>query len=130
MTPPPALVLPADLARAMARLAEAAAPAEACGLLLGGPGRVAALAPSANLAAEMDAFEIDTALHLRLARQGRGTARAVVGVWHSHPRSPAVPSARDIAGAWDPALVWLITGADGTRAWRMAGGVPRELALA
>lgn len=100
----------------MQRLATAAAPREACGLLLGTRGRITALAPSRNLAASADAFEIDTALHLRLQR----TTRSVVGVWHSHPRGPAVPSARDQAGAWDAALLWLITGSDGTRAWRLA----------
>lgn len=123
------LVLPADLARAMARLAEAAAPREACGLLLGDGGRIAGLAPSPNLATGVDAFEIDAGLHLRLARQGRFTARAVMGVWHSHPRSAAVPSPRDIAGAWDETLVWLITGTDGTRAFRIAGGAAAEVAL-
>jgi proteasome lid subunit RPN8/RPN11 len=106
--------VPRDLLAAMQRLAATACPAEACGLLLGTPRRITALAPSRNLATAEDAFEIDTALHLRLQR----TTRAVVGVWHSHPRGPAVPSARDQAGAWDPSLLWLITGADGTRAWQ------------
>lgn len=109
----PTLEVSPDLLAAMRRLADAARPREACGLLLGTVGRIIALAPSRNLAAADDAFEIDTAMHLRLQR----TTRSVIGVWHSHPRGPAVPSARDLAGAWDPALLWLITGIDGTRAW-------------
>lgn len=112
----PTLDVSADLLAAMARLAEASRPREVCGLLLGTVGRITALALSRNLAAADDAFEIDTALHLRLQR----TTRSVVGVWHSHPRGPAVPSARDLAGAWDASLLWLITGSDGTRAWRLA----------
>lgn len=125
-----ALQLPPDLARAMRRLAEAARPAEACGLLIGRGACVRALAVSRNLSPAADAFEIDAALHLRLQRQLRGTGRAVVGVWHSHPFGPAVPSLRDLAGAWDESLAWVITGTDGTHAWRIAAGVGREIRLA
>lgn len=121
--------LPAELRIAMRRLADAACPGEACGLLVGKGSVVMALAPSANLADAPDAFEIDTALRLRLQRRLRGRARAVIGVWHSHPRTRAEPSARDIAGAWEPDLIWLITGTDGTRAWRPDAGGFRELAL-
>jgi proteasome lid subunit RPN8/RPN11 len=122
-----AVLLPADLDRAMRRLAAAAAPREACGLLVGRGTAVAALAPSANLAGADDAFELDTALRLALQRRLRGSARQVTGVWHSHPRTRAEPSARDAAGAWEPALLWLITGTDGTRAWRPEADGFREL---
>ncbi len=106
----------------MRRLAHAAAPREACGLLLGEGERVLALAPSRNLAAAADAFEIDTALHLRLQRLARARpGRDLLGVWHSHPTGPAVPSARDLAGAWEPRLAWLISAAEGTRGWRLRG---------
>jgi proteasome lid subunit RPN8/RPN11 len=117
--------VPHDLLAAMARLAASAHPREACGLLLGTPQRIAGLAPSRNLALEADMFEIDTLLHLRLQR----TTRAVVGVWHSHPSGPAVPSARDRAGAWDPALIWLITGPHGTRAWTLHAGRVDEVPI-
>jgi proteasome lid subunit RPN8/RPN11 len=114
------LEIPADLLAAMRRLADAAAPREACGLLLGEGARLLALAPTRNLAAAEDAFEIDTALHLRLQRLARARpGRDVLGVWHSHPRGPAVPSARDREGAWDESLLWLITAADGTRGWHI-----------
>jgi len=123
------VLLPGPLAQAMRLLADAARPAEACGLLVGQGRRVLALAPSRNLADGMDAFELDTAMHLKLQRRLRGSGRAVIGVWHSHPRTPAEPSPRDAAGAWDESLVWLITGADGTRAWQPAAGGFRELAI-
>lgn len=113
--------LPRALAEALPRLAAAALPREACGLLLGrrvGEALVLeGLAPSRNLAAAEDEFELDTALHLRLQRQ----TRAVAGVWHSHLSGRAIPSARDARGAWDPALVWLITAAGETAAWAPEG---------
>ena len=110
-----------SVAAALPRLAAAALPREACGLLTGRrEGEVLlldGLAPSRNLADGEDAFELDTAFHLRLQR----TTRAVAAVWHSHPRGDATPSARDAAGAWDAGLVWLITATGETTAWRPLG---------
>lgn len=119
------VVLPADIARALPRLAAAALPREACGLLVGRPGdrgvTVTGLAPSRNLADGNDAFEIDTALQLTLQKRLRASAEAVVGVWHTHPDGTATPSARDAAGAWDAGLAWLITSGEETTAWRALG---------
>lgn len=118
MSPRPASVrLARDIAAALPRLASAALPREACGLMTGRrEGAVLVLdglAPSPNRAEGEDRFELDTALHLKLQR----TTRAVAGVWHSHPRGAAVPSVHDAAGAWDSGLVWLITAAGETTAW-------------
>lgn len=119
------VVLPAALARAMARLAAAAWPREACGLLVGQAAGaeviVTGLAPSRNRAAAADAFEIDTALRLALQRRLRREGEAVIGVWHSHPAGPAMPSARDAAGAWEAGLIWLITAGETTTAWQALG---------
>lgn len=115
------VVLPREIAAALPLLAAAALPREACGLMtgkaLGDVLVIDGLAPSPNLAAAEDAFEVDTALHLRLQR----LTRAVAAVWHSHPAGAATPSARDAAGAWDAGLVWLITAREGTKAWLPAG---------
>jgi proteasome lid subunit RPN8/RPN11 len=116
------VVLPGGIAAALPLLAAAALPREACALMtgrrLGDALVIDGLAPSRNLAAAGDAFEIDTALHLRLQRM----TRAVAAIWHSHPSGAAVPSARDAAGAWDAALVWLITAGGETTAWLPAAG--------
>ncbi|WP_439814224.1 M67 family metallopeptidase [Zavarzinia sp. CC-PAN008] len=101
------------LLRAMADAAEAAFPNESCGLILGcaGPTPLAqCLVPSPNLSPEpRTQFEIDPALRLRLQRELRGTGQALLGIHHSHPAGAARPSARDLAGAWEPGLLWLIT---------------------
>ncbi|WP_202614878.1 M67 family metallopeptidase [Elioraea sp. Yellowstone] len=114
-----------DVLAALPRLAAAALPREACGLLVGRAVAhgvvVTGLAPSRNLAAPEDAFEIDAALQLALQRRLRGTAEAVVGVWHSHPAGTPTPSARDAAGAWEAGLAWLITAGEQTTAWRALG---------
>ena len=100
---------------AVVAAAEASYPDEACGLLVGrwsaaGHCRLRRAVPSANLAPDPSvAFEIDPALRLDLQRRLRGGGQRVVGLYHSHPDGPARPSARDLARAWEPGLLWLIT---------------------
>jgi proteasome lid subunit RPN8/RPN11 len=130
------VALPPELGAALPRLAAAARPREACGLLVGRTTdagvAVTGLAPSRNLADAADAFEIDTALQLALQRRLRGTGEGVVGVWHSHPAGAPVPSARDAEGAWEAGLAWLITSGEETTAWLAlgdgAGFAPARLA--
>ena len=99
---------------AIVAAAEASYPNEACGLLVGrwsAPGhcRLRRAVPSANLAPDPSvAFEIDPALRLDLQRRLRGGGQRVVGLYHSHPDGPTRPSARDLARAWEPGLLWLI----------------------
>ena len=105
---------PAHL-EAVAGHAEAAYPAECCGLLIGAAQgarawRVRRVVQSRNLApaGRRDRFEVDPALRLKLQRELRGTGEAIVGLYHSHPDGPPTPSATDLESAWEPGLVWLI----------------------
>ncbi len=105
---------PPDL-KAIVAAAEASYPNETCGLLVGRWAaadhcRVSRVVPSANLAAdESVAFEIDPALWLELQRKLRGGDDRIVGLYHSHPDRSAQPSVRDLARAWEPDQVWLVT---------------------
>lgn len=118
--------------KAMADLAEAAYPDEACGLLVGrrGPGdlrEVTRLAPSGNVAPDTRRrFEVDPGLRIGLERELRGGAEAVIGVWHSHPDGPAEPSAADLAAVYEPELVWLITSVADGQATRTQGFAVRD----
>lgn len=103
--------------------AEAAYPGEACGLLLGfhrtcGDIEVIRVAESENMASpgRNDRFEVDPELRLSLMREVRGTGCAIVGHYHSHPNGLAQPSATDLAMAYEPELVWLITAVIGGQA--------------
>jgi proteasome lid subunit RPN8/RPN11 len=125
--------------------AEAAWPAECCGLLVGAGDpdrelRVARVVASPNLARGRDGrparrrFEIDPALRLALERELRGGPQRVIGHYHSHPGRPAQPSRRDLDAAWEPDLVWLITAVvDGqaihTTAHRLTGDGDRFLEI-
>jgi len=87
------------------------------------------LHPIRNLASEDDRFEIDPAEHIRLLRTLRGTARGIVGCYHSHPNGKSVPSPRDRSEACEENFVWLIAGADETAAFVASGEDFRPLPI-
>jgi len=68
------------------------------------------------LAGSGDRFEVDPALRFGLMRALEGGDERIVGHYHSHPDHPAEPSARDLAMAFEPDLVWLITAVAGGQA--------------
>jgi proteasome lid subunit RPN8/RPN11 len=106
------LVLPRALREQIAREARAAHPAECCGLIEGlrdeGKARALACHPTRNLAPAPDCFEIDPARQIVLLRSLRGTARAVIGCYHSHPHGRPEPSPRDLESAVEENFLWLI----------------------
>ncbi|ATE64914.1 Mov34/MPN/PAD-1 family protein [Rhizorhabdus dicambivorans] len=100
------------------RAAAASPDAEICGLLLGGPGEVTEVRPCANVAADpADSFEIDPMALIAAHKAARNGGPSLVGHYHSHPRGPASPSARDAAMA-EPGSYWIIIGDGEARCWR------------
>lgn len=95
--------------------AREARPRECCGLLLGTPGHVAEVRRTPNLAADPNRFEIDPGAHVAAIRETRGTGVEVVGFYHSHPHSVAVPSERDVAESTYPEALHMIVGFPGDR---------------
>ena len=68
-----------------------------------------AAAPARNIAADPTRrFEIDPQDHIHVRRDARGRGLAVLGFYHSHPRSPALPSPTDLAEASYPDHLYLI----------------------
>ena len=116
--------------KALADLAEASFPAEACALLIGrrGPGlhyRITRVEPSRNQAADPGrGFEIDPGLRIGLQRELRRGLEQIVGVWHSHPNGRPEPSAADAAMIFEPDLCWLITAVEQGQALQTEAYVP------
>lgn len=107
------LILPPPLSARLAAAARAAFPHEACGLLegtrAGGVVTVTAVHPAANLSpTPASHFELDPAVQFALQRSLRGTERAVVGCYHSHPNGRAEPSPRDRTNGCADGFVWVI----------------------
>ena len=97
----------------------AAAPREACGLLLGEPGRIEVAVVAENVAKSPETrFEIDpTALFAALRAERTGGPK-LLGYWHSHPSGDATPSATDAAMAEPDGKLWLILGGAEMTCWQ------------
>ncbi len=96
-------------------IAEAAKPAEACGLLAGELGDidVKAVYPCRNIAPEERQnvyYELDPKDHLKADRDAQAQGWDIIGVYHSHTHTEALPSPTDIekAAPQDPAWHYIL----------------------
>ena len=96
-------------------------PNECCGLLIGTADGACEVRRARNLRASPTAFEIDPADHIAAIRSARATGTAVLGAYHSHPRTAGIPSPRDLREATYPDYVYLIVS--------LAGPAPRITAF-
>ena len=106
-----------ELLERIRNAARRAYPNECCGLLEGvstAEGwRTLGVHETKNMADDpVRHFLIDPKIHFRLLRSLRGTKRAIVGCFHSHPGGRAEPSERDREGAGEDGFVWLIVGGE------------------
>ncbi|MDF2939037.1 MAG: family peptidase [Paenibacillaceae bacterium] len=94
-----------------------ALPRECCGILTGQAGQGAIYVEGFQLlrntaATPETAFAFDPAQWVetvyRYARAA-GTGPALVGLFHSHPQAPAVPSAADMESLWDTPVHLIIS---------------------
>ena len=115
------------------RHAHEALPNECCGLLLGQGTRIDEAVRTPNLKASPSAYLIDPAAHFATLRRVRAEGRQIVGAYHSHTHSPAIPSASDLRESHYPEFVHVIASLDGDaadlRAYRIGGDRYEELAL-
>jgi proteasome lid subunit RPN8/RPN11 len=84
------------------------APNECCGLLVGTGRDVDECVAARNLDPDPHRYLLDPAEHIAANRRLRGSGRTVLGVYHSHPASPAAPSPSDLREALYPEFVWVI----------------------
>ncbi|MEC3949322.1 Mov34/MPN/PAD-1 family protein [Sphingobium sp. HWE2-09] len=92
---------------------------EICGLLLGVPGRIDAILPAANMAANPARhFELDPAVLIAAHRAARAGGPTILGHYHSHPSGVAAPSATDAACAAPDGSLWMIVAGREATLWR------------
>ena len=84
---------------AMLDHARDALPNECCGFLLGTTATIEEVTRATNLTPSPHQYQVDPRDHFAVIRQARQEGRTVVGVYHSHPSAPAVPSASDLEHA-------------------------------
>ena len=110
----------------IARHARDEAPLECCGLLVGHGDLIDEYVCTRNVRASPVAYQVDPADHFAAIRSVRARGRAIVGAYHSHPRTPALPSPTDLAEAHDAELLYVIVSLldepPDIRAYRLDGG--------
>lgn len=137
MSPPGGLAISEELAEAMLAHARAEAPIEACGLLSGdaAAGSATTYHPARNALGSPLRFDLHPEDLVRITFEIESAGQELVAVFHSHPRSPAVPSATDLREARYPVLQLLAgmpdaeAGEWGLRAWRVEGERCAEVPL-
>lgn len=108
-------------------------PDECCGLLLGSEELVRLAWPARNELASPTRYRVDPRDYLAAARFGRKHGLDVVGAYHSHPTTAAVPSVTDLAESAGERFIYLIAGGVGQpgaghlRAYRFGDGNFLEL---
>jgi proteasome lid subunit RPN8/RPN11 len=124
----------AGVLEAVIRHARQDVPLECCGLLLGEGSLIEVCIPTRNARASETAYLVDPAEHFAALRRARREGRAIIGAYHSHPKSAAAPSPTDLVEAHDPDLLYVIvslavTASPDVRGYRLEDGncVPMEL---
>jgi [CysO sulfur-carrier protein]-S-L-cysteine hydrolase len=116
-----------DQWNALVEHAREEAPNECCGYLRARDGVVDEVTRSENLRASPYGYELDP--RSLLTANELDDEGWQVGIYHSHPRSPAEPSQTDINLALYPHWLYVIVtldGQPGVRAWRIDDGRVEE----
>ncbi len=127
----------AEALRVIVDACRAGYPAEVCGLIGGREGRLEHAFPVPNVA-DPDpgrcGFVMESRGQLRAMTEIEDAGLELAGIYHSHPRDPAVPSEGDVHLAAYPDAIHVIVSlvdprAPSARAWRIADGAAAEVTL-
>jgi proteasome lid subunit RPN8/RPN11 len=131
MRPTTVLRVAAGAYDALLAEARAALPDECCGVLGGRGEAVERVFPVRNEAPlPRSRYEMAPAELWAARRRARAEGLDVLGFYHSHPRTPPVPSTYDIERAYYPEAVYVIVGVESeplVRAFRIAAGRADEI---
>lgn len=92
----------------LVKYADKAFPEEACGIIAGMEGRVDRIYPMVNIDKSAKTFFMDPEEQLKVMKHIRNSGIVMIGIYHSHPRTDAYPSARDIELAYYPEASYVI----------------------
>ncbi len=83
-------------------------PLEACGLLAGTGARVTKCYVLTNADASPEHYSMKPEEQFAAVKDMRAAGLKMLGIWHSHPASPARMSAEDMRLAYTPDIVYVI----------------------
>ncbi len=103
------ITLPRTLATSLLGMAQQSPQAEICGLISAKNGDVSGLYPVTNAADNpANRYRMDPGAQIDAMRQIREKGEALFAIYHSHPTTQAVPSAKDLSAANYPQATYLI----------------------
>ncbi len=129
------VVLPRSIVNQVLAHAQRSPESEVCGLVGARGGEPQRVYPVGNVADEPSAlFRMDPKGQVDAMRRMREAGETLFAIYHSHPRSPAEPSARDLAEAAYPEALYLIVSLDTEgvlqmRAFRLENGAISDVDL-
>ncbi len=103
-----ALEIPQEIFSQMLAQAREEAPLEACGILAGSENRVQQFYKMANTDKSADHFTMAPEEQFAVMKDMRAKGLGMLAIYHSHPASPARPSAEDIRLAFTPGVIYVI----------------------
>ena len=102
------LEIPKNIFEKMLEEARAKAPIEACGILAGKEHMVEKFYPMTNIENSSDHFLMEPKEQFAVVKDIRATGLEMLSIYHSHPESPAHPSAEDMKLALTPNVIYTI----------------------
>ena len=102
------LRIPRNLADEIIRHAHEGFPLEVCGILAGKNGAITNLYRMVNTDRSNEHFMMDPREQFTVVKEIRKEGLEMMAIYHSHPESPARPSAEDIRLALTPDVSYLI----------------------
>ena len=102
------LEIPSNIFERMVEQAKAEAPIEACGILAGSGGKVEKLYKMTNADKSCDHFMMEPKEQFTVVKDIRSAGLKMLAIYHSHPQTPARPSAEDIRLAFTPDVIYVI----------------------
>jgi len=104
----PELIIPKDLLEKILHHCRTDFPNEACGILSGKGGRVSRAYAMTNIEPSPVSYLMDPDEQLSVQKKMREQGEGMTAIYHSHPQSPAYPSAKDVNLAFYEDAFYLI----------------------
>lgn len=124
------LFIPENVYRRMINHCYEERPLEACGLLTGAVGHVAAGYATDNQHRSPVLYKVDDLQLVAVDLEARQQGQEIIAIYHSHVATDPIPSRADIEQATWPEAFYLIMSLKGkrprTRAWRIVDGQVTE----
>jgi proteasome lid subunit RPN8/RPN11 len=102
------LKIPKTIFEQILEQARMEAPIEACGILAGKNRKVEKFYPMTNTENSSNHFMMEPKEQFAVVKDIRAAGLEMLSIFHSHPESPACPSAEDIKLALTPDVIYVI----------------------